>query len=71
MAGVVPGGTVVVPANFGWLALVLTAWTVVFASTGCPRVGAVAVGVVGVGTDCSGGPMGPMVIVTATVENTG
>ena len=61
-----------VPANFGWIALVLTAWTVVFASTGCPRVSAVAVGVVGVvGTDCSGGPMGPMVIVMATVENTG
>jgi hypothetical protein len=59
LAGVAPSGTVVVPATFGWAALVLMAWTMVFASTECPGVGAVAVGAVGVGTGCSGGPMGP------------
>ena len=44
MAVVVLGGTVVVPANFGWVALVPTAWTAVFAPTGCPMVCAAAVG---------------------------
>jgi hypothetical protein len=71
LVGVAPVGTVVVPATFGWVALVLMAWTMVFALTECPGVGAVAVGVVGVGTGCSGGPVGTMVIVTATVANTG
>ena len=51
--------------------MVLMVWTMVFASTECPGVDAVAVGVVGVGSGCSGGPMGPVVIVTATVANTG